>query len=69
MSLLPTSDNDPKITRTAHAMLVPWGLFAHHIGLLQGLGEIPIPQRPREHTPQGKLLEFLVAILSGCPYL
>jgi len=68
MSLLPTGD-DPKVTRTAHAMLVPWGLFARHIGLVQGLEGIPIPQRTREHTPQGKLLEFLVAILGGCSYL
>jgi len=69
MSQRQNSGDDPKVTRTAHAMLVPWGLFARHIGLIQGLDEIPIPQRKREHTPQGKLLEFLVAILSGCPYL
>ena len=69
MSLLHSGDGDPKITRTAHAMLVPWGLFARHIGLIQGLEEIPIPQRTRDHTPQSKLLEFLVAILSGCTYL
>jgi hypothetical protein len=68
MSLLPT-DDDPKVRRTAHAMLVPWGLFARHIGLVQGLEGIPIPQRTREHTPQGKLLEFLIAILGGCTYL
>lgn len=69
MSQLQGDDGDPKITRTAHAMLVPWGRFARHIGLIQGLEEIPIPQRTRDHTPQGKLLEFLVAILSGCTYL
>jgi hypothetical protein len=69
MSLPQSDDGDAKITRTAHAMLVPWGLFARHIGLIQGLAGIPIPQRRREHTPQGKLLEFLVAILSGCAYL
>lgn len=69
MSQLQTGEDDPKITRTAHAMLVPWGLFARHIDLIGELEGIPIPQRRRDHTPQGKLLEFLVAILSGCPYL
>ena len=69
MSLLPVRDDDPKITRTAHAMLVPWGLFACQIGLVQGLEEIPISQRTREYAPQSKLLEFLVAILGGCAYL
>jgi hypothetical protein len=69
MSLPQSGNGDPKITRTAHAMLVPWGLFARHIGLIQELEGIPIPQRTRDHTPQGKLLEFLAAILSGCPYL
>jgi hypothetical protein len=69
MSLLQSGNDDRKIRRTAHAMLVPWGMFARHIGLIQGLEGIPIPQRTRDHTPQGKLLEFLVAILSGCPYL
>jgi hypothetical protein len=69
MSLPQSGESDPKITRTAHAMLVPWGLFARHMGLIQGLEGIPIPQRTRDHSPQGKLLEFLVAILSGCPYL
>ena len=69
MSLPPVSDEEPKITRTAHAMLVPWGVFARRIGLVQGLEAVPIPQRMREHTPQAKLIEFLVAILGGCTYL
>ena len=69
MSLPQSENSERKVTRTAHAMLVPWGLFARDIGLIQGLEEIPIPQRTRDHTPQGKLLEFLVAILSGCSYL
>jgi len=69
MSLPQSGDGNPKVTRTAHAMLVPWGLFARHIGLIQGLEGISIPQRTREHTPEGKLIEFLVAVLSGCAYL
>jgi hypothetical protein len=69
MSLPQSEGSDRKVMRTAHAMLVPWGRFARHIGLIQGLEEMPIPQRTRDHTPQGKLLEFLVTILSGCSYL
>jgi hypothetical protein len=54
---------------TSHAMLVPWGLFAQRIGLVEALGEVPIPQRRRRHTPQTKLIEFFVSILAGCAHL
>jgi hypothetical protein len=54
---------------TSHAMLVPWGLFAQHIGLVEALEGVPIPQRTRDHTPQTKLIEFLVSILMGCAHL
>jgi len=65
---LPSGD-DPEITRTAHAMLIPWGVFARQVGLVQALEGVSIPQRRGEHAPQTKLMEFLVAILSGCAYL
>jgi len=68
MSLSPV-DDEPKIMRTAHAMLVPWGIFASQIGLVQGLEKVPIAQRKRDYEPQTKLIEFLAAILSGCRYL
>jgi hypothetical protein len=54
---------------TSHAMLVPWGLFAQRIGLIEGLQNVPIAQRTRDHRPQDKLIEFFVATLSGCAYL
>jgi hypothetical protein len=54
---------------TSHAMLVPWGLYAQRIGLVEALEGIPIPQRRRDYTPQIKLIEFLVAIVGGCAYL
>lgn len=54
---------------TSHAMLVPWGLYAQRIGLVEALEGIPIPQRRRDYTPQTKLIEFLVAIVGGCAYL
>jgi hypothetical protein len=59
----------PTETLTSHAMLVPWGLFAQRIGLVEALEEVPIPQRRRKHTPQTKLTEFFVSILAGCAYL
>ena len=65
----PSTDGAPRVTRTAHAMLVPWGLFARQIGLIRRLEQVSIPQRKREHAPQTKLIEFLVAILAGCAYL
>jgi len=69
MSQLPTeTQKAPTATLTSHAMLVPWGLFAQRIGLMEVLESIPIPQRRREYTPM-KLIEFLVSILAGCAYL
>ena len=54
---------------TQHALLVPWGHFAREIGLLSGIEAIKINQKVYEHTPQAKVIEFLVAILSGAKYL
>jgi len=70
MSLLPDStEKQSPLTRTVHAMLIPWGVFAQEIGLIKALEKVPIPQRCGTHSPQSKVLEFLVAILSGCQYL
>jgi hypothetical protein len=69
MSLQPFTTHEPEAKRTTHAMLVPWGLFARHIGLIEALAKVPIPQRTQEHAPQSKLIEFFVAILGGCAYL
>jgi len=65
MNLQPFTTHEPPVQRTTHAMLVPWGLFAQHIGLIEELGKVPIPQRSQEHTPQSKPVEFFVAILGG----
>ena len=54
---------------TQHALLVPWGHFAREIGLLAGIEAIKLSQKVYEHTPQAKVIEFLVAILSGAKYL
>jgi hypothetical protein len=70
MSQLPSENQSaPMATLTSHAMLVPWGIFAQCIGLVEALGSVPIPQRRREYTPQTKLVEFLVSIFAGCAYL
>ena len=54
---------------TQHALLVPWGQFAREIGLLSGLEAVKLSQKVYEHTPQAKVIEFLVAIMSGAKYL
>jgi len=54
---------------TQHALLIPWGHFAREIGLLSGIEAVKINQKVYEHTPQAKVMEFLVAILSGAKYL
>ena len=69
MSQQACKTHDPGVKRTTHAMLVPWGLFAQRIGLVDELAQVPIQQRTREHAPQSKLIEFLVSIMGGCTYL
>jgi len=62
------SDNR-ETTLTDHAMLVVWGQYAHCMGLIRAIQDIPLGQKTVEHSPQGKVLEFLVAILGGLEYL
>lgn len=50
---------------TQHALLIPWGRFAQEIGLVAALEAVKLRQKTYEHTPQGKVLEFFVAILAG----
>lgn len=50
---------------TQHALLIPWGRFAHEIGLVAAIKAVELSQKVYEHTPQGKVLEFFVAILAG----
>ncbi len=54
---------------TQHAMLVVWGQFGHCLGLIEKLSQVPLHQKTVVHSPQTKVLEFLVAILGGCAYL
>jgi hypothetical protein len=55
---------------TEHAWLVVLGHLARVLGLVTGLEEVPIGQRKGpKHTPQSKVIEFLVGILGGIDYL
>jgi hypothetical protein len=54
---------------TQHAFLVAWGWFAEIIGLIQALQDVPLHQKKYTHTPQTKVLEFLVAIVGGTEHL
>jgi hypothetical protein len=68
MSHIQTSPEvSPQLTQ--HAMLVIWGLFARRIGLVQAIEAVRLKQKTRNHRPQTKVLEFLVAILAGLPHL
>lgn len=54
---------------TQHACLVVWGDYARQLGLLDRFHQLAFRQRTREHSPQDKVLEMLVATLAGLPYL
>lgn len=54
---------------TQHALLIPWGHFAREIGLITGMQAVKLTQKVYEHTPNAKVIEFLVAILSGAKHL
>lgn len=63
------SKDEMQVQDTQHAFLVVWGWFAKAIGLIQALQEVPLRQKKYTHTPQTKVVEFLVAILSGLEHL
>lgn len=64
-----TSPKEGQESLTQHALLVVWGLFAQQIGLIGQMEQIELGQQTRIHSPQTKVLEFLVAILAGLPHL
>ena len=53
----------------SNAMLVAWGAYAQQIGLVARLSQVVLRQKTREHRPQTKVIEFLLAILAGLPHL
>lgn len=64
-----TSSPDWPITNTEHGMLVAFGEFLHHHGLLDRLRHMPIAQKTHDFAPQAKLIEFLAGIMSGIEHL
>lgn len=56
-------------TLTYHAMLVVWGQFAQGMGLIDKIQSVPLHQKTVTYSPQGKILEFLIAILAGLEHL
>ena len=58
-----------QVQDTQHAFLVAWGWFAEQIGLIQALQDVPLRQKRYRHTPQTKVMEFLVAVLAGLEHL
>ena len=59
------STNNPSPILTNHAMLVAWGIYARQIGLVEAIEAVRLHQKKREHRPQTKVIEFLVALLAG----
>jgi hypothetical protein len=57
--------NEEQIQVTQHAFLVAWGQFALEKGLVERFASVNLRQKTRQHRPQTKVLEFLVAILGG----
>ncbi len=62
------SDNKT-VQETDHAMLVVWGQYAHCLGIPQKFAQVTMSQKTVDHSPQSKVLEFLVAQLGGLEYL
>ena len=60
---------NPAEQETQHALLVVLGKFGQETGLISGLESVKLGQKTCEHSPQAKVIEFLVAILSGAKYL
>ncbi len=63
------SGNEEQVEQTQHAFLVAWGQFAQEKGLVKRIEAVKLRQKTYYHRPQTKVLEFLVAILSGLKQL
>ncbi len=63
------SENEEQIQQTQQAFLVAWGQFSQEKGLTQRIETVKLRQKNYHHRPQTKVLEFLVAVLSGLKQL
>jgi hypothetical protein len=60
-----TATSDWSMDKTPHGMLVAFGEFLRQYGLVEKMMQVPIRQKTRTFTPQSKLVEFMVGIMSG----
>ena len=56
-------------SNTEHGLAVAFGQFFQQYGLVERLLQVPIAQKPGGSSPQAKLIEFLVGIMTGIDYL
>lgn len=63
------SNEETQVQHTQHAFLVAWGWFGEQIGLIEAIEKVQLHQKRYTFTPQTKVLEFLVANLSGAKHL
>ncbi len=57
------------ITNTDHGMLIAFGEFLLQHGLLERLRQVPVAQKAHVFSPQDKLIELLIGIMSGVEHL
>jgi hypothetical protein len=59
--------------QTQHGLLIAFGEFARHTGLIAGLMRVRIPQKIQRHpgavVPQTKVVELYAGLLAGIEYL
>jgi hypothetical protein len=58
-----------QVSYTQHGLLVAWGRFAQEIGVITAIQGVKLKQKKYRHSPQSKVLEFLVANLAGLKQL
>ena len=63
------SNEETTVQRTQHAFMVAWGWYAEEIGLIQKIQAVALKQKTYIHSPQSKVLEFLVGTLTGMQHL
>lgn len=63
------SNEETSVQRTQHAFLVAWGWFAEETGLIQKIQSVALKQKTYTHSPQSKVLEFMVGTLAGMQHL
>ncbi len=68
-----SSDAGLSECQTQHGLLIAFGEFARHTGLIAGLMRVRIPQKIQRHTdavlPQTKVVELYAGLLAGIEYL